>query len=226
MPKRYAKLSEQLPDKPLPMQQALAAVRLLATAKFDESIEVAIKLGVDSRKSDQNVRGTAAMPAGTGKTVRIGVLCQGKVLDEAKVAGADVVGSEDLLDQISKEVFDFDVLIATPDMMSQLGKHGKLLGPKGLMPNPKSGTVTADVTTAVKRAQAGEIRFRTDKGSIIHAAIGRASFTEDDLVANFKALIEALKRAKPPAAKGQYLQTASVAPTMGPAISVDLAEFR
>ena len=226
--KRYRALAEQVaPDAAATgYREALARVGQLATARFDEAVEVAVKLGVDTRKSDQAVRGTAAMPAGTGKKVRVAALCQGRQADDAQAAGADLVGFEDLLEAIGKGSFEFDVLISVPEAMHKLAAHGRVLGPKGLMPNPKSGTVTANVGEAVKRAKAGEVRFRADKGGVVHAAIGRASFAAADLERNFLSLIDALKRAKPPAAKGQYLQSATIATSMGPGLPVDLAALR
>ncbi len=224
--KRFRALAEQAGADHIAVGEAVAKVKALATAKFDEAVEVAVKLGVDTRKSDQAVRGTAAMPAGTGKSVRVAAMCQGKAADEAREAGADVVGYEDLLDEIGKGKLDFDILIASPEIMPKLGAHGRILGPKGLMPNPKSGTVTAKVGEGVTRAKAGEVRFRADKGGVVHAAIGRASFSASDLEANFLALVEALKRAKPPAAKGQYLQGATLACTMSPGVRVDVAPLR
>ena len=226
--KRYRALAEAAAASPAAegYSEAIARIREMATAKFDEAVEVAIRLGVDTRKSDQAVRGTAAMPAGTGKSVRVAALCQGRQADEAKAAGADLVGFEDLLATIGKGNFEFDVLISVPEAMHRLAAHGKALGPKGLMPNPKSGTVAANIGEAVKRAKAGEVRFRADKGGVVHAAIGRASFAAADLEANFLALVEALKRAKPPAAKGQYLQTATITTTMGPGLPIDMAALR
>ena len=225
--KRYRALTENAAAASAAgYQEAIVMVKKLATAKFDEAVEVAVRLGVDTRKSDQAVRGTAAMPAGTGKSVRVAALCQGKQADAAAAAGADQVGFEDLLESIGAGKFEFDVLISVPEAMHKLAAHGRVLGPKGLMPNPKSGTVTANVGEAVKRAKAGEVRFRADKGGVIHAAIGRASFAPADLEANFLALIDALKRAKPPTAKGQYLQSATIAVTMGPGLPVDLAALR
>lgn len=226
--KRYRALAEKVAGnlEPTGYQEAIASIKGLAGAKFDEAVEVAVRLGVDTRKSDQAVRGTAPMPAGTGKSVRVAALCQGKQAEAAVAAGADLVGFEDLLESIGAGKFEFDVLISVPEAMHKLAAHGRVLGPKGLMPNPKSGTVTANVGEAVKRAKAGEVRFRADKGGIIHAAIGRASFAAADLEANFLALIDALKKAKPPSAKGQYLQSATIALTMSPGLPVDIAALR
>lgn len=219
-------LREQAGEESLEIAAAIAKVKGGASAKFDESIDVAIRLGVDPRKSDQAVRGVVAMPAGTGKAVKVAALCQGDGQAAAKEAGADLVGFEDLLEKIGKGELDFDVLIAEPAAMPQLGKHGKVLGPKGLMPNPKQGTVAADVAKAVAQAKAGQVSYRAEKAGIIHAAIGRASFKEEDLQANFHALVGSLKQAKPAAAKGQYLVSATMSSTMGPAVAVDVAPLR
>lgn len=224
--KRLRELRKDAPADQLELAAAIARVKGAATAKFDESIEVAVRLGVDPRKSDQAVRGVVAMPAGTGKEVKVAVLCQADKQDAAKEAGADIVGFEDLLEKIGKGELGFDVLIAEPTVMPKLGKHGKVLGPKGLMPNPKQGTVMADVAKAVKQAKAGQVTYRTEKAGIVHAAIGRASFAEADLESNFHALMRALKQSKPAAAKGQYLVSASLSSSMGPAVQVDVAPLR
>ena len=224
--KRIKELKKKVTEAELTVEEAISAVKKNANAKFDEAIEVAIRLGVDPRKSDQVVRGVAAMPSGTGKKVRVAVLCQGEKIDIAKKAGADIVGFEDLLEKFSKEEFDFDVLIAEPSVMPQLGKHGKVLGPKGLMPNPKSGTVTNDIETAVKRAKSGQVTYRTEKSGIVHAAIGKASFTDEAIKDNFLALIHSVKQAKPSAAKGQYLVNARLSSTMGPAVHINVAPLR
>lgn len=201
--------------------EALKLAKEFATAKFDESIDVAVCLGVDPRKSDQIVRGSVVLPAGTGKTIRVAVFAQGEKAAAALEAGADIVGFEDLAAEIKAGVMNFDRVIATPDAMRVVGQLGQILGPRGLMPNPKVGTVTMDVAAAVKNAKAGQVQYRTDKGGIIHSTIGRASFDVDKLAANLKALVDALVKAKPVASKGQYLQRIAVSSTMGPGIRVD-----
>lgn len=203
------------------LKEALALAKEAATAKFDESIDVAVNLGIDARKSDQIVRGSVVLPAGTGKTVRVAVFAQGEKAETAKAAGADIVGFDDLAAQVKAGNLNFDVVIATPDAMKVVGQLGQVLGPRGLMPNPKVGTVTMDVATAVKNAKAGQVQYRTDKGGIVHATIGRASFPVESLEANLRALVEALNKAKPSGAKGQYLKKIAVASTMGPGVRVD-----
>ena len=205
------------------LTDALAIVKECATAKFDESIDVAVQLGIDAKKSDQLVRGSVVLPAGTGKSVRVAVFAQGAKAEEAKAAGADVVGFDDLAAQVKEGNLNFDVAIATPDAMRVVGALGQILGPRGLMPNPKVGTVTMDVTTAVKNAKAGQVQYRTDKGGIVQCTVGRASFTPEQLTTNIKALIEALNKARPAAAKGVYLRKVSVTTTMGVGIRVDQA---
>ena len=200
---------------------ALKLAKDFATAKFDESIDVAVSLGIDPRKSDQLVRGSVVLPAGTGKTVRVAVFAQGEKAEVAKAAGADIVGFEDLAADIKAGNMNFDVVIATPDAMRIVGQLGHVLGPRGLMPNPKVGTVTMDVGTAVKNAKAGQVQYRTDKGGIVHSTIGRASFDAEKLELNLKALIEALSKAKPASSKGQYLKKVAVSSTMGPGVRVD-----
>lgn len=201
---------------------ALTLIKEMANAKFDESVEVAVKLGVDPKHADQQVRGAVILPRGTGKTVRVIVFAQGDKAREAQQAGADVVGAEDLAEKIEKESWmDFDVAIATPDMMRVVGKLGRVLGPRGLMPNPKVGTVTMDVAQAVKDAKAGKVEYRVDKTSIVHVPLGKVSFPAEHLVENFKAVLEALIKAKPAAAKGRYLKSIAVASTMSPAVKVD-----
>lgn len=202
---------------------ALALVKETASAKFDESVDVAIQLGIDPRKSDQAVRGAAVLPEGTGKTVRVAVFAQGAKADEAKAAGADVVGFDDLATSVKAGQLDFDVVIASPDAMRVVGQLGKILGPRGLMPNPKVGTVTPNVAEAVKNAKAGQVQFRADKAGIIHASIGRASFEAARLETNLKALIDALVKAKPASTKGQYLRKVSVSSTMGVGVRVDVS---
>jgi len=212
-------------NKNYPLTDALTMVKENATAKFNESIDVAVNLGVDAKKSDQVVRGSVVLPAGTGKTVRVAVFCQGAKAEEAKAAGADIVGFDDLAASVKGGTIDFDVCIATPDAMKVVGQLGQILGPRGLMPNPKVGTVTMDVTTAVKNAKAGQVQYRTDKAGIVMCTIGRASFSVDQLQQNMAALIEALNKAKPAAAKGQYLKKVSVSSTMGAGVRVDQASL-
>jgi large subunit ribosomal protein L1 len=200
---------------------ALAIVKECATAKFDESIDVAVQLGIDAKKSDQVVRGAVVLPHGTGKTKRVAVFAQGAKAEEAKAAGADVVGMEDLAEQIKGGNLNFDVVIASPDTMRIVGTLGQILGPRGLMPNPKVGTVTPDVATAVKNAKAGQVQFRVDKGGIIHGTIGRRSFDSDKLKENLAALVDALSKAKPASSKGVYLRKIAVSSTMGVGVRVD-----
>lgn len=203
------------------IDDALSLVKELATAKFPESIDVAVNLGVDPRKSDQVVRGSTVLPNGTGKTVRVAVFAQGENADKAKAAGADIVGFEDLAESVKGGDLSFDVVIATPDAMRVVGQLGQILGPRGLMPNPKVGTVTADVETAVKNAKAGQVRYRTDKAGIIHCPIGRVDFEVPALKENLEALLADLKKAKPASSKGQYVRKLTVSSTMGPGLSVD-----
>ena len=200
---------------------ALAIIKECATAKFDESIDVAVQLGIDAKKSDQVVRGAVVLPHGTGKTKRVAVFAQGAKADEARAAGADIVGMEDLAEQIKAGKMDFDVVIASPDTMRIVGTLGQILGPRGLMPNPKVGTVTPDVATAVKNAKAGQVQFRVDKGGIIHGTIGRRSFDSDKLKENLAALMDALTKAKPASSKGVYLRKIAVSSTMGIGVRVD-----
>jgi len=202
---------------------AMKLMKQAATAKFDESVDVAVNLGIDAKKSDQTVRGSVVLPAGTGKKVRVGVFAQGDKAAAAKAAGADIVGMEDLAEQIKAGKMDFDVLIASPDTMRVVGQLGQILGPRGLMPNPKVGTVTPDVATAVKNAKAGQVQYRADKAGIVQCTIGLASFEPEALCENLKALVEALNKAKPATSKGIYLQKLSVSSTMGPGIRVDVA---
>ncbi|MDH5633165.1 MAG: 50S ribosomal protein L1 [Gammaproteobacteria bacterium] len=207
------------------LDEALTLVRETASAKFDESVDVAVNLGVDARKSDQNVRGATVMPRGTGKTVRVAVFAQGEQAEAAKAAGADIVGFEDLAEDIKKGTMNFDICIATPDAMRVVGQLGQILGPRGLMPNPKVGTVTPDAAKAVKDAKAGQVQFRIDKAGIIHCSIGKASFDAEALKENLNALIAALQKAKPAAAKGQYFKKFTLSTTMGPGIAVDRASI-
>ncbi|WP_426266707.1 50S ribosomal protein L1 [Sphingomonas sp. LHG3443-2] len=211
-------------DKLYGVDEAIALAKTLATAKFDESIEVALNLGVDPRHADQMVRGVVNLPKGTGKTVRVAVFAKGAKADEATAAGADRVGAEDLMEEMQAGKLDYDRVIATPDMMGVVGRLGKVLGPKGLMPNPKLGTVTMDVTKAVTDAKAGQIEFRVEKAGIIHAGIGKASFAAEDLRANYDAFVDAITKAKPAGAKGKYLKKAAISSSMGPGIKVQLEE--
>src|SRR4249920_2548173 len=212
-------------NKLYPLADAIGIIKEAATAKFDESIDVAVQLGIDAKKSDQVVRGAVVLPNGTGKTKRVAVFAQGAKAEEAKAAGADIVGMEDLAEQIKAGKMDFDVVIASPDTMRVVGTLGQILGPRGLMPNPKVGTVTPDVATAVRNAKAGQVQFRVDKGGIVHATIGRRSFDSDKLVGNLRALIEALNKAKPPSSKGIYLRKVALSSTMGVGARVDVASI-
>lgn len=206
--------------------EAIELVKKAASAKFDETVEVAVRLGVDPKKQDQNVRGVVVLPHGTGKTKRVLVFAKGEKAKEAEAAGADFVGDQDLINKIQQGWFEFDVCVATPDMMSEVGKLGRLLGGKGLMPNPKAGTVTFDVAKAVQEIKAGKIEYRLDRAGQIHAPIGKVSFDAEKLNENFRALIEALNRAKPAAAKGVYLKNIAVSSTMGPSATVSTQSFR
>jgi large subunit ribosomal protein L1 len=206
------------------VDEAIALAKANATAKFDETIEIALNLGVDPRHADQMVRGVVTLPAGTGKDVRVAVFAKGDKAEEAKKAGADVVGAEDLMETIQGGQIDFDRVIATPDMMGVVGRLGKVLGPKGLMPNPKLGTVTPNVAEAVKAAKGGQVEFRVEKAGIIHSGIGKASFTEADLRKNFDAFVDAIVKAKPSGAKGKYVKKAAISSSMGPGLKLDVAE--
>jgi len=208
-------------NKTYPLADALALVKQTATAKFDESVDAVVNLGIDARKSDQLVRGALVLPNGTGKTKRVAVFAQGAQAEAAKAAGADVVGFEDLAEQVKGGMLDFDIAIATPDAMRIVGTLGQVLGPRGLMPNPKVGTVTPDVATAVKNAKAGQVQYRTDKGGIVHCTIGRASFSVEQLQQNLLALVDALNKAKPSSSKGQYLKKVSISSTMRAGVRVD-----
>jgi large subunit ribosomal protein L1 len=207
------------------VDEAIGLVKTHATAKFDETVEVALALGVDPRHADQMVRGVVTLPKGTGKTVRVGVFARGDKAEEAKAAGADVVGAEDLLEIVQGGKIEFERCIATPDMMGLVGRLGKVLGPKGLMPNPKLGTVTPNVGEAVKAAKGGQIEYRVEKAGIIHAGIGKASFAAEDIRANFDALVDAVVKAKPSGAKGKYLKKAAISSSMGPGVKIDVAEL-
>nr|WP_317892854.1 50S ribosomal protein L1 [uncultured Sphingomonas sp.] len=206
------------------VDEAIALVKSNATAKFDETVEVSLNLGVDPRHADQMVRGVVTLPKGTGKTVRVGVFARGAKAEEATAAGADVVGAEDLMEAVQNGKIDFDRCIATPDMMGLVGRLGKVLGPKGLMPNPKLGTVTMNVAAAVEAAKGGQVEYRVEKAGIIHSGIGKASFSAEDLRENFDALVDAVVKAKPSGAKGKYLKKVALSSSMGPGVRVDVAE--
>jgi large subunit ribosomal protein L1 len=224
--KRVAAIAAKIDRTKLyPVTEALALIKETATAKFDESIDVAVQLGIDPKKSDQLVRGSVVLPAGTGKTVRVAVFAQGDKADAAREAGADIVGMEDLAATIKGGTIDFDVVIASPDTMRVVGQLGQIHGPRGLMPNPKVGTVTPDVATAVKNAKAGQVQYRTDKAGIVACTIGRASFDVDKLQANLSALIDALNKARPTAMKGIYLRKVAVSSTMGGGARVEVASL-
>src|SRR5690242_15660326 len=224
--KRYSAMRAKIDrDKSYAVQDALKLVKDGATAKFNESVDVSINLGIDASKSDQTVRGSVVLPQGTGKSVRVAVFAQGDKAREAKDAGADIVGFEDLANEVKGGKMDFDVVIATPDAMRVVGGLGQILGPRGLMPNPKVGTVSADVGTAVKNAKAGQVQYRTDKAGIIQCTIGRASFTPDQLKTNLMALIEALNKSRPQGTKGIYLKKVSLSSTMGAGVRVDSSVF-
>ena len=220
--KRMKALSSQVDrDKLYLVEDGLKLVKETAKAKFDESVDAAINLGIDSKKSDQSIRGAIVLPSGTGKTTRVAVFAQGDAAEAAKKAGADIVGFEDLAEQIKKGIMDFDVVIATPDAMKIVGTLGQVLGPRGLMPNPKVGTVTPDAAKAVINAKAGQVQYRTDKAGLIHCTIGRASFTVDQLKANLSALMDAVNKAKPTGTKGIYIKKLSVSSSMGVGIRID-----
>ena len=220
--KRQKAINEKVvANKAYPIDEAIELLVSLPPVKFKQSVDVAVNLGVDPRKSDQVVRGAVVLPHGLGNEVRIAVFAQGAKAEDAKAAGADIVGFEDLAEEIKGGKMDFDVLIATPDAMRLVGQLGQILGPRGLMPNPKVGTVTADVVTAVKNAKAGQVRYRTDKAGIIHAAIGKLDFPKDNLVKNLETLVEALKKAKPSTSKGVYMGKVTLSSTMGPGLLID-----
>jgi large subunit ribosomal protein L1 len=223
--KRQKAMAEIDRDKFYGVDEAISVVKGNATAKFDETIEVALNLGVDPRHADQMVRGVVSLPKGTGKTVRVAVFAKGDKAEEAKKAGADIVGAEDLMETVQGGTIDFDRVIATPDMMGVVGRLGKVLGPKGLMPNPKLGTVTMDVAKAVTDAKGGQVEYRVEKAGIVHAGIGKASFSEADLVENFRAFMDAIFRGKPSGAKGKFVKKVSVSSTMGPGVKVALEEL-
>ncbi|MFQ5776283.1 MAG: 50S ribosomal protein L1 [Kiloniellaceae bacterium] len=222
--KRLRKAYEDLdPAAAYPVHTAVKLIKDRAGAKFDETVEIAMNLGVDPRHADQNVRGVVTLPHGTGRTVRVAVFAKGDKAEEAKAAGADVVGAEDLAEKVQAGRFDFERCIATPDMMPVVGRLGKILGPRGLMPNPKLGTVTNDVAAAVEAAKGGQVEFRAEKAGIVHAGVGKVSFSEEALVDNVKAFVGAISRAKPSGAKGTYIKRVSLSSTMGPGVTVEVA---
>ncbi|MDP3263161.1 MAG: 50S ribosomal protein L1 [Tabrizicola sp.] len=222
--KRTAKAVEAFAGKTnITVEDAVKLIKGAASAKFDETLEIAMNLGVDPRHADQMVRGVVQLPNGTGKTVRVAVFARGAKADEAKAAGADIVGAEDLMETIQSGKIEFDRCIATPDMMPLVGRLGKILGPRNLMPNPKVGTVTMDVKTAVEAAKGGEVQFKVEKAGVIHAGIGKVSFTEDKLAQNIRAFVDAVSKARPAGAKGTYLKKVSLSSTMGPGVSVDIS---
>ncbi|KPD20305.1 MULTISPECIES: 50S ribosomal protein L1 [Idiomarina] len=221
--KRARMIAEKVEARDYDVNEAITLLKELATAKFTESVDVAVNLGIDARKSDQNVRGATVLPNGTGRDVRVAVFTSGDNAEKAKEAGADIVGMEDLAEQVKKGEMNFDVVVASPDAMRVVGQLGQILGPRGLMPNPKTGTVTPDVATAVKNAKAGQVRYRNDKNGIVHATIGRVDFDNDKLKENLEALLAALKKAKPSSAKGVYLKRISLSTTMGAGVSIDQA---
>lgn len=221
--KRMREAAEQIdPATPYPVEQAVKFVKEHARVKFDETVEIAMNLGIDPRHADQQVRGVVQLPHGTGKTVRVAVFAKDAKAEEAKAAGADVVGADDLAQKIEAGEIDFERCISTPDMMAVVGKLGKILGPRGLMPNPKLGTVTQDVTEAVKAAKGGEVQFRVEKAGLVHARIGRASFEEAALVDNVRAFVDAINKAKPSGSKGTYIKKVSISSTMGPGVKLDI----
>jgi large subunit ribosomal protein L1 len=222
--KRVAKANEAFAGKAnLAVEEAVKLIKSAASAKFDETLEIAMNLGVDPRHADQMVRGVVQLPNGTGKTVRVAVFARGAKADEAKAAGADIVGAEDLMETIQSGKIEFDRCIATPDLMPLVGRLGKILGPRNLMPNPKVGTVTMDVKSAVEAAKGGEVQFKVEKAGVIHAGIGKVSFSDDKLAQNVRAFVDAVSKAKPAGAKGTYLKKVSLSSTMGPGVSVDIA---
>jgi large subunit ribosomal protein L1 len=221
--KKYRAAAAKIEDRPYDLTEGLQAVKDVAYAKFDETVEVHLRLGVDPRHADQMVRGTLVLPHGTGKTMRVAVIAQGEKIKEAESAGAEIVGGDDLVEKIAGGFLDFDALVATPDMMKGVGRLGKMLGPRGLMPNPKTGTVTFDVVKAIKEIKAGKVEYRVDKTAIIHAPVGKLSFGIEKLTDNARALIDAVVKAKPSAAKGKYVKAIHLASTMGPSVSLSTA---
>lgn len=224
--KRFKTLLEKVDSsKDYVLDEAIATVKTLASAKFDETVEIALSLNVDPRHADQMVRGSVVLPAGTGKKVRVAVIAKDAKADEAKAAGADIVGAEDFIDEIAKGEINFDVLIATPNLMGVLGKVARTLGPKGLMPSPKTGTVTMDVAQAVKNAKSGQVNFRVDKQGNIHAGVGKVSFSKEKLSENLQTFVKAINRQKPASAKGRYIKSAALSLTMSPSLSLDVQEL-
>ena len=223
--KRYQELLKKIEKDVYSLKEAAEKVKELKSANFDESVELALKLGVDPRHADQMIRGSVVLPHGTGKNVKVAVLAKGVKADEAKEAGADIVGEEEVLDMIQNGNLDFDILIATPDMMGKLGRFGKILGPKGLMPNPKTGTVTMDIAQAVNNAKAGQVNFRVDKKGNMHALIGKSSFDADKIYENAVAFVEKINKMKPASAKGRYIQNAALSLTMSPSLKIDVNEL-
>lgn len=222
--KRYQELTKLVDrSKAYPVQEAVELVKKTATAKFDESVEVAFRLGVDPKKADQQIRGAVVLPHGTGKTQRVLVFAKGEKVKEAEAAGADYVGDSEYINKIQQGWFEFDVVVATPDMMGEVGKLGRVLGPKGLMPNPKTGTVTFDVTKAINDIKAGKVEYRVDKAGNIHVPIGKVSFEDEKLLGNLSTIVETIQKAKPAAAKGTFMKNVAIASTMGPGIKVDVA---
>ena len=226
MSKRYKQLVEKIDaDKAYGVADAASKVKELTSAKFDETVEIAMNLNVDPRHADQMVRGAIVLPHGTGKTVRVAVFAKGVKADEAKAAGADIVGTDDLVADIKAGIFNFDVVVAAPDCMGLVGQIGRILGPKGMMPNPKTGTVTPDVATAVKNVKGGQVNFRVDKKGNIHAGIGKASFAAEQIAENLKSILIAINKQKPASAKGRYIQNAALSLTMSPAVKLDVMEL-
>jgi len=222
--KRYQEATKLVDrTKAYPVQEAIELVKKTATAKFDESVEVAFRLGVDPKKADQQIRGAVVLPHGTGKTQRVLVFAKGEKIKEAEAAGADYVGDAEYINKIQQGWFEFDVVVATPDMMGEVGKLGRVLGPKGLMPNPKTGTVTFDVTKAINDIKAGKVEYRVDKAGNIHVPIGKVSFEDEKLVGNLTTIVETIQKAKPAAAKGTYMKNVAIASTMGPGVKVDVS---
>ena len=224
--KRFEELLKKVDvKKEYPLDEAVSVVKNLASAKFDETVEIALKLNVDPRHADQMVRGSVVLPSGTGKTVRVAVVAKSAKADEAKNAGADIVGAEELIEDIQKNIINFDVLIATPDMMGLVGKVGRILGPKSLMPNPKTGTVTMDVAQAISNAKGGQVNFRVDKQGNIHAGLGKVSFTKEQLLDNVNAFVRMINKHKPATSKGRYIKTAALSLTMSPSVKLDAQEL-
>ena len=221
--KKYRAAAAKIEDRPYELKEALTVIKDSAFAKFDETVEVHMRLGVDPRHADQMVRGTLVLPHGTGKTMRVAVIAQGEKIKDAEAAGAEIIGGDDLVEKIAGGFLEFDALVATPDMMKGVGRLGKVLGPRGLMPNPKTGTVTFDVAKAIKEIKAGKVEYRVDKTGIIHAGVGKLSFGVEKLAENAQALVDAVTKAKPSAAKGKYIKAIHMASTMGPSITITAA---